>query len=255
MRVISFCLNGKMAHFRKYYSNSTALSHIVPPVTTIKGILAGILGYERDEYYEEFANCKCKVALKIKNPLKKVTQTMNLLKVESLNHLNGAGLNRTQNHTEFIIPKDIRTGNICYEVVFYHKDEKIMKALEEKLCQKSNVYLSEMISIALGSAQCLGWISNGKVVELAEKSSEDNIINIYSAVVVNSIEKISLENNDSVNFFKEETVTEFTANRLITEKSRIDILLNLNDKPLALILKENTKYFLMNNEENIMFLE
>ena len=174
---------------------------------------------------------------------------------KSLNHLNGAGLNRTQNHTEFIIPKDIRTGNICYEVVFYHKDEKIMKALEEKLCQKSNVYLSEMISIALGSAQCLGWISNGKVVELAEKSSEDNIINIYSAVVVDSIEKISLENNDSVNFFKEETVTEFTANRLITEKSRIDILLNLNDKPLALILKENTKYFLMNNEENIMFLE
>lgn len=44
MKALTFCINGKMAHFRKYYSNSSVLSYLLPPVTTVKGILAGLLG-------------------------------------------------------------------------------------------------------------------------------------------------------------------------------------------------------------------
>ncbi|WP_418627339.1 CRISPR-associated protein Cas5 [Anaerosinus sp.] len=255
MQAISFCLNGKMAHFRKYYSNSTALSHLVPPVATIKGIIAGLLGYERDSYYEEFSDKRCKVALCVKSPLKKITQTMNLLKVESLNHLNGAGLNRTQNHTEFVVPKNLQSENICYEVIFYHEDRSVMEKLTAMLCLPSQAYLSQGISIALGSAQCLGWISQGKIVELEKRFSDDAVIAIRSAVALARIEKICLEKENCSNFFKEETIMEFDEHRLITEGSRKEILFNLEDTALSLILKQAAPYYVMDAKENIVFLE
>ncbi|HBM79479.1 MAG TPA: CRISPR-associated protein Cas5, partial [Clostridiaceae bacterium] len=59
MQVISLHFKGKMAHFRKYYSNSSALSYFIPPRTTIIGIVAGFLGYERDTYYEDFSLENC----------------------------------------------------------------------------------------------------------------------------------------------------------------------------------------------------
>lgn len=255
MQAISFCLNGKMAHFRKYYSNSTALSHLVPPVATIKGIIAGLLGDERDSYYEKFSDKRCKVALRVKSPIKKITQTMNLLKVESLNHLNGAGLNRTQNHTEFVVPKNMQSQNICYEVIFYHENTSVMGKLASMLCLDSQAYLSQGISVALGSAQCLGWISQGKVVELEERLSDEAVIAIRSAIVINQIEKLCLDKESCSNFFKEETITEFDKNRLITEGARKDILFNLEDVALSLILKKETPYYVMDAKENITFLE
>lgn len=54
MKIIIFELWGKFAHFRKFYTNSSSLSYSVPPRTTIEGIIAAILGYERDSYYEKF---------------------------------------------------------------------------------------------------------------------------------------------------------------------------------------------------------
>lgn len=255
MQAISFCLNGKMAHFRKYYSNSTALSHLVPPVATIKGIIAGLLGYERDSYYEKFANKRCKVALCVKAPLKKITQTMNLLKVESLNHLNGAGLNRTQNHTEFVVPKNIQRDNICYEVVFFHEDRLVMEQLAAMICLSSQAYLSQGISVALGSAQCLGWLSQGKVIDLEERRSNTAVIELCSAVVLERIEKICLENGQGGNFFKEESITEFDGQRQITEASKKEILFNLDTAALSLILKPDTPYYVTESQRNLVFLE
>ena len=48
MQVLTFDLVGKMAHFRKYYANNTAMSFSVPPRTTLMGVLAAILGLPRD---------------------------------------------------------------------------------------------------------------------------------------------------------------------------------------------------------------
>ena len=70
LKIFSFHLRGKMAHFRKYYSNSSALSYFIPPRTTVVGILAGLLGRERDTYYNEFSLKKCNIALAIQSPIK-----------------------------------------------------------------------------------------------------------------------------------------------------------------------------------------
>lgn len=254
MQAISFCLNGKMAHFRKYYSNSTALSHLVPPAVTVKGIIAGLLGYERDTYYELMSNNRCKLSINVKSPVKKITQTVNLIKVESLSQLNGAGAFRTQNHTEFVVPKEIRGQSLCYEVVFFHEDEELMKTLGELLCHPIPAYFSQAISLSLGSAQCLGWISSAHFIELTQMQSNGGIVEIDSAVVLERIAKICLGAEGEMNFFKEETITEFDAKRQITAGAKKEILLNLDDVPLRVQLKEDALYF-CNNGRNIMFLE
>ena len=90
MKILTFRLQGKMAHFRRYYSNSSALTYTIPPRTTVIGIVAGLLGYPRDSYYDFFSLDHCRIALTIGSRLKKQMQKMNLLMIKSPNDLNGS---------------------------------------------------------------------------------------------------------------------------------------------------------------------
>ena len=83
LSVIAFDIKGKMAHFRKYYSNSSCLSYFIPPRTTIIGIIAGLLGRPRDEYYEEFSLEQCNIGIAVLSSLKKIIYKVNYLHVES----------------------------------------------------------------------------------------------------------------------------------------------------------------------------
>ena len=67
MEVLIFDLSGKMAHFRKYYTNSSSLTYYFPPRTVIIGLIAGLIGKERDSYYEIFSKDKAYVGISIKS--------------------------------------------------------------------------------------------------------------------------------------------------------------------------------------------
>jgi CRISPR-associated protein Cas5h len=49
---LSFTASAKSAHFRKIEGNSTAQTYKVPPRTTVMGVVAAIIGDDRDTYYE-----------------------------------------------------------------------------------------------------------------------------------------------------------------------------------------------------------
>lgn len=251
MQVIQFNLQGKMAHFRKYYSNSTALSYYVPPVTTIKGILAGVLGMERDSYYKLFSNQQCQIAISVQSRIKKITQTMNLLNVDGINDLCGAGRNRTQNDTEWIVPENIRTGIISYGVVVKHNDVKVIEKLQEVICTNMDNYYSEGISVALGAAQCLGWISGGQVLQ-AEPYLACAPIETAFAIPIDKLKDIDMSTS-SCSLRKEETITEFDEKRFITQDSKQDILLSGDGRKIVVNLKPDTQYWIVNGE-NMLFL-
>ncbi len=241
-----------MAHFRKYYSNSTALSYHVPPVTTVKGILAGLLGYDRDSYYDIFSNAHCKVAIAIDEPIRKITQTMNLLKVENKSQLAGIGVH-TQNNTEWIVPENIREGCISYQIVFWHDDEAIMEQLEKCICTDMEVYCSQGIAMALGSAQCLGWIQDGHMVTLEPKALEAGGIVSKFAIPCSKIRKV-LPWGNNFSLKKEETMTEFDRERYLTENSKMDILVPFNGKPIWFEVTDDTMCW-NNGKEQLVFLE
>lgn len=89
--LIAFTLSGRFAHFRKFYTNSSSLSYLVPPRTVIMGILASILMVPRDAYYETFdpESCKLSVSAEPGSDIKKTIQSVNLLHDSYYSLLNG----------------------------------------------------------------------------------------------------------------------------------------------------------------------
>lgn len=79
MDLISFDIWGNYAYFRRGYTTTSTLSYPFPSRTTIAGIIAGILGYPRDSYYDYFKKENSKIGLRIMNPIKSVTFTLNYL--------------------------------------------------------------------------------------------------------------------------------------------------------------------------------
>ena len=79
--VLAFTLSGRFAHFRKFYTNSSALSYLVPPRTVIMGILASILLIPRDSYYERFSQESCWISTAVAQgcSIKKSVQSVNML--------------------------------------------------------------------------------------------------------------------------------------------------------------------------------
>ncbi|MBT1248354.1 MULTISPECIES: type I-B CRISPR-associated protein Cas5b [unclassified Thermosipho (in: thermotogales)] len=141
MKIIVFDLLGKMAHFRKFYTNSSSLSYYFPPKTVISGLIAGVLGMEKDSYYEFFDE-PAKVAIEIKTSLRKQINVVNYLMIKKedskkISSFRGMG-NRTLVPMEFVYPKDSKF--LCYRIYFNHEDEKILKNFEKRLEEKKFIY-------------------------------------------------------------------------------------------------------------------
>ena len=87
MEVLCFKMSGKLAHFRKYYANNTAFSFTIPPRTTLMGIVAAIMGLERDSYYELLASENIHFGVRVITPLKKSFHRLNFLSIKTLGDL------------------------------------------------------------------------------------------------------------------------------------------------------------------------
>jgi CRISPR-associated protein Cas5h len=251
MQVLSLHFKGKMAHFRKYYSNSSALSYFIPPRTTIIGIIAGILGYKRDTYYDDFSLKNCSISLACCNPLKKITQTMNYLMIKSKNDFNGSQQNHSQTSMEFVIPEDIKNGCIDYEIFICHRNDSIMQKLKNVCSKDLPVYNSCGIGVALGTAFNLGWIEYGGLFEGIEKSNAEVTTN--SIMGIDSIEKILLKKERADNFLiKERIPIEFDNERKITPNGLKDFVIDLKGNPVNVVSR---KYVSLCDGRDIMWME
>jgi len=143
-KVLVFDIMGPMAHFRKYYTNSSSLSYVVPPRTVIIGLIAGMLGFpsekhtesKNDVYYEKFNYDTCFVAVSNKIKTRKIMQTVNYLKVTGINHVNGSG-GGTQIPLEILLSEE--NQEVKYRVYFFHRSERIYENLKSRL--KSNMFV------------------------------------------------------------------------------------------------------------------
>lgn len=168
-KIISFDLCGKVAHFRKFYSSSSALSYSIPPKTTVLGIISSIIEQPRDSYYNLYNDWL--IGVEVINPFRKIFQKMNFLKVEQNINFNidfeqsllskssdvtGYG-ERTQTSFELLMPENIREGELHFRIYIGVKnpDDVKFETLLNALHKKESVY-----GISLGSANMLGYITN-----------------------------------------------------------------------------------------------
>lgn len=155
---VIFDVEGFLAHFRCVYSNVSSLSYHFPPRNTIIGMLAAILGKERESstspgYYGDFTRERCHVAVRIISSLRKLQFTTNYLDTGSRGILDrrkirGTG-ERKQIPIEYLVG-NIANGTVRYRFYISHDDSKILKELENRLRERRLVY-----PVSLGPAYCI----------------------------------------------------------------------------------------------------
>jgi len=92
-RCLSLTVRGPWGHFRRVEGNIVKQTYRVMPRTTVAGLLAAVLGIERDGYYELFASECSAIAIEPIRTLRTVNMPVNALSTaqENLMSLNGRG--------------------------------------------------------------------------------------------------------------------------------------------------------------------
>ncbi|NMA65373.1 MAG: type I-B CRISPR-associated protein Cas5 [Clostridiaceae bacterium] len=200
--MVVFDIEGRFAHFRKFYTNSSSLSYSIPPRTTVEGIIGAILGYERDSYYKILSSEKLHISVKKNNPTRSITQTLNYIKATSSTQLCAP-----EEHTQ--IPFEIIAGwgeeSVSYRVYAVSK-ESYMDELIDRLADGRYVYPP-----SLGTAFFQGYITNVPCVDINSQES-DGYVSIDSVVPLHCIEEIEI---GDYHLIKEKMPKDFGENREI----------------------------------------
>jgi CRISPR-associated protein Cas5h len=144
-------ISGEFGHFRKPSTTSPAQTFGIPPRTTVVGMLAGMLGMERDSYYELFSRENSSVAVSLESSLRRLSVGINVLTTD--------GPNRSPNSAR---PGRHITGHrqqtvfevLCdptYRIYVALDDEAVMDRMEEMFTAGKSTYtlslgLSEYIA-------------------------------------------------------------------------------------------------------------
>ena len=92
-RCLSFTIRGPWGHFRRIEGNIVKQTYRIIPRTTVAGLLAAVVGIERDGYYDLFAPDESAVAIEPLREIRTINMPMNTLSTASgnLQSLNAQG--------------------------------------------------------------------------------------------------------------------------------------------------------------------
>lgn len=244
MRMLIFDLIGKMGHFRKIDTNSSSLSYAFPPRTTIVGMIAGILGIERDGYYEMFSPDQCHIAVSVLTPIRKVMQTVNYMFVTNKAHLNNSQ-GHTQIPIEFVFPGG-EEANLRYRIYFSHNDVSVNESVKKRILSSRYVYPPY-----LGLSELLGQLNWVAEAEGTLKES-DSVVPIHSVVRIPELRERSIQFSGETRFLKEFMTRHFTNERMIQETDYY-----LFEQSRQLVAVPDVPYVAVaygGNEENVLFM-
>lgn len=202
MRILAFDLHGPFAHFRKIYTNSSSLSYSIPPRTTLAGIIAAMIGRERDSYYSEFSRERSLIAVRKIIPTRKIVQTINYMRATGPRDLIMA-----KQHTQ--IPYELVCGEpeVRYRIYFAN-DTHIYEELKDRLIK--NKYVFPPYLGAASFAAAVDFI--GEVQ--AERFTANEFILLATPINISSMIAISFEELAAdISLVKERMPVDFTPGR------------------------------------------
>ena len=266
-RLLIFDLKGNLAHFRKFYTSSSSLSYSFPPRTTLIGLIAGIIGRERDSYYEEFDIAHCKVALSIRKSIRKIMQTVNYIRTKEGDGFTTAQgvikrfierqINKYPTPIELVVPARI-TDEIVYRIYFYHSNNKIMDELVLMLKEgKTNYPVYFGLSEFLANTEFIADIPMQNIKEYKTEEVID-IVSICNSEHITEFDFDNIDTNESLQYIEEKMPLEFAAGREI--KRTANFIHEKNQKTIKVRLKTSYIEVLYTDKgqsltENITFME
>lgn len=234
MKVLAFEIWGDYGHFRKFYTTSSPLTFSFPPPSTIAGILGAIYGVGKDEYLKVFSLDRCKIALKIVNPVKKVRMGINLINTKGgfwTLYSNEYHEPRTQIRTEFL--KDP-----YFKIYFIHEDKKIYKTIAE---HKSTYTVSLGLSELLADFKYIGEYD-------LEQKSDNEFVELQTPIVETNLIQNGLEIERCKKYFKEKMPIKMNQERIVEKYD--DVIFEPDGKTIKAKVKN---YYRLENGENIAF--
>ncbi|HEY8690024.1 MAG TPA: CRISPR-associated protein Cas5 [Chitinophagaceae bacterium] len=266
MEILQFDLNGKFAHFRKYYANNTAMSYSIPPRTTIMGILAAILGKPRDSYYQELSSGNIRIGIALKVPVKKNFHRLNLLSIKGLGDMSKSfesdfrkmSGNSIQTPFEVVTGLQLQKDEVRYRIFISCFEDGIntFNQLKRSLSDQSQVY-----PVTLGVANFNAFITNYKWFaeeNIIERQAKDELVSFNSAVDSEKVTELQFDKEEyKMSFVEEELLTsDFKADgdREVSKMNRVlftsgDILLKVRYTGKFYILQETHSF------QTIQFLD
>lgn len=205
-KLLIFDISSKLAHFKKINTNSSALTYMFPPRTTILGLISGIMGLDRDSYYQDFENKQVDIGVEMVSKNRVFLQTVNYLMIKGKSDITGSK-NHSQNPIEFMVSDN----NVCYRIYFTCKNEELYTKLKNVLEQENYYYQP-----SLGPAYCLADIDFIGEFEYSYYSGDD-YISINSPIKKGDIDKIKIK----ANLLRELAPRSFDSNRICTTDSYI----------------------------------
>ncbi len=176
-KLVVFELKGKLACWKKFYTNSSSFTSFIPYRTNILGIIASVLELPRDSYYSELSTENCKISVEILSTLKKQFHCLNYFKKPNQRDY-------TQVRLEVLSPEDISQDMIKYRVYLWFKDNNKF-TLEDFINRIKTKRLG--FGVYLGQRQFRGDIEFIEVIDkfqissnVSEISSITNISNLSS---------------------------------------------------------------------------
>jgi CRISPR-associated protein Cas5h len=181
MKILSFIISGPFAHFRKIYGTNTALSYMIPPRTTLAGLLAGCLGLPKDQYHELMSPERLRLGVSLLTPVRKSFHRVNHLAIKSTGDFRGRS-GHTQTPLELISGLDIRQDSVTYRVFVAPgpEDEDLFERLVNTLDNGQQHY-----TLCLGAAFCPAFVQEVRNYVLTAADhlpAEGETVHLQSAV-------------------------------------------------------------------------
>lgn len=165
MKMAVFNIWSDYGHFRRGYTTTSPLTYPFPSRTAIAGMVAAVLGMERDSYYDILGENNSLFALQILNPIKKVTMNQNLVDTKTGYFLWDNNGQRTQIPFEYL-------KNPKYRIFVWIKDSGLFEKLCEFVKNRKNVFTLYM-GISEHIAQFAPY--KGGCVNFVRKETNENV--------------------------------------------------------------------------------
>jgi len=204
MKGVIFDISGKFAHFRKFYTNSSSLSYGVPPRTTIMGLIAGIMGIERDTYYQDYNSKNLHIAVNKKTETRSIIQTLNYFNTKSKSQLI-----KTNEHTQ--IPFEVIygiDGLVAYRIYVASENTELIMKINKRIKEQQFVYPP-----VLGVAPFQGDITYVALDNFIEKKTLEDVL-IQSIIPISAIKELKM---GEYSLSREKMPKDFGENRKIEE--------------------------------------
>ena len=178
-KLLTFDIWGDYAYFRRGYTSTSTITFPFPSRTTISGLIAGILGLEKDSYHDIFNEENSKLGLRILNPIKKFNINLNYINTKEGFLLSDIKSNpRVQVQAEFL--KDVK-----YRIYVSLENNDLMEELYSNLSEHKSIFTPY-----LGISECIADFSLAyEDIFKLQKLNDDNV-DINSIILKNNADLI-----------------------------------------------------------------